>query len=178
MTETITAPPIPEGRDLLRDRAVVITAAAGTGIGSAAARRCLEEGASVLISDHHEGRLEATRAALAADHGEQRVAAQVCDVTVEEQVGALLDGCQERFGRFDVLVNNAGLGGTASLLEMSDEQWTRVLDVTLNGTFRGRERRCGGSSSTGPAASSSTTPRSSAGGRRPARPTTPPPRPG
>lgn len=137
MTETITAPPIPEGRDLLRDRAVVITAAAGTGIGSAAARRCLEEGASVLISDHHEGRLEATRAALAADHGEQRVAAQVCDVTVEEQVGALLDGCQERFGRFDVLVNNAGLGGTASLLEMSDEQWTRVLDVTLNGTFRG-----------------------------------------
>lgn len=138
MTDTTTTiPPVPEGRDLLRDRAVVVTAAAGTGIGAAAARRCLEEGAAVVVSDHHEARLEATRAALAADHGEDRVAAWVCDVTVEDQVGALLDHCAARFGRFDVLINNAGLGGTASILEMTDEQWTRVLDVTLNGTFRG-----------------------------------------
>ncbi len=41
-----------------------------------------------------------------------------------------------RFGRIDVMINNAGLGGTASVLEMTDEQWSRVLDVTLNGTFR------------------------------------------
>src|SRR5258708_3940075 len=42
----------------------------------------------------------------------------------------------QRFGRIDVMINNAGLGGTASLLEMTEEQWSRVLDVTLNGTFR------------------------------------------
>ena len=42
----------------------------------------------------------------------------------------------QRFGRIDVMVNNAGLGGTASMLEMTDEQWSRVLDVTLTGTFR------------------------------------------
>jgi 3-oxoacyl-[acyl-carrier protein] reductase len=41
-----------------------------------------------------------------------------------------------RFGQIDIMINNAGLGGTASVLAMTDEQWSRVLDVTLNGTFR------------------------------------------
>jgi 3-oxoacyl-[acyl-carrier protein] reductase len=59
-----------------------------------------------------------------------------CDVTNEQQVQALIGGAVQRFGRIDVMINNAGLGGTASLLEMTDEQWSRVLDVTLNGTFR------------------------------------------
>jgi 3-oxoacyl-[acyl-carrier protein] reductase len=57
-------------------------------------------------------------------------------VTDEEQVEGLIAGAVRRFGRIDVLVNNAGLGGTSSVLEMTDEQWLRVLDVTLTGTFR------------------------------------------
>ena len=57
-------------------------------------------------------------------------------MTVEEQVGGLVDGAVRHFGRIDVMVNNAGLGGTSSVLDMTDEQWSRVLDVTLNGTFR------------------------------------------
>jgi 3-oxoacyl-[acyl-carrier protein] reductase len=59
-----------------------------------------------------------------------------CDVTNEVQVQALIDGAVGRFGRIDVMINNAGLGGTASVLEMTDEQWQRVLDVTLTGTLR------------------------------------------
>lgn len=131
-----TVPSYVPGHNLLAGKNVAITAAAGTGIGAAAARRCLEEGARVVVSDHHERRLEETRAVLAKDFGAENVHALVCDVTREEHVQALMDGTAERFGSLDVLINNAGLGGTASVLEMTDEQWLRVLDVTLNGTFR------------------------------------------
>ncbi|GAA2412485.1 SDR family oxidoreductase [Actinomadura vinacea] len=134
---TLTRPPAyPVPRDLLRDRIVVITAAAGAGIGGATARRCLEEGASVLVSDAHERRLESTRAELAKDFGDARVAALPCDVTSEEQVRALYALAVERYGRIDVAVNNAGLGGTAELADMTDAEWDKVLDVTLNGTMR------------------------------------------
>jgi 3-oxoacyl-[acyl-carrier protein] reductase len=68
-------------------------------------------------------------------HGD-RIAARPCDVTDEEQVTALMQAAARHFGRIDVLINNAGLGGTASVLDMTDEQWLRVLDVTLTGTFR------------------------------------------
>jgi 3-oxoacyl-[acyl-carrier protein] reductase len=123
------------GHHLLEGKVVVITAAAGTGIGGAAARRCLEEGARVVISDQYHQRLAATRAELARAHGD-RVWSQPCDVTDEAQVQALIEAAADHFGRIDVLVNNAGLGGTASVLDMTDEQWFRVLDVTLTGTFR------------------------------------------
>ncbi len=129
----ITVPKYPEGANLLRDKVVVVTAAAGTGIGSATAKRALEEGAKVVVSDWHERRL-GEKAAELADLGD--VHAIPCDVTQEEQVQALINGSVERFGRIDVVVNNAGLGGTKSLVDMTDEEWTRVLDVTLNGTFR------------------------------------------
>jgi len=123
------------GHQLLEGKVVVITAAAGTGIGGATARRCLEEGARVAISDQHHQRLAATHAELAQAHGD-RAWSQPCDVTNEAQVTALMQAAAAHFGRIDVLVNNAGLGGTASVLDMTDEQWLRVLDVTLTGTFR------------------------------------------
>ena len=129
------APPQVGGHSLLDGKVVVVTASAGAGIGQAAARRCLEEGASVVISDWHERRLGETLDALEAEHGE-RVDAIACDVTVEGQVQGLLDGAVARFGRVDVMINNAGLGGTRSIVDMTDDEWTRVLDVTLNGTFR------------------------------------------
>jgi 3-oxoacyl-[acyl-carrier protein] reductase len=125
----------PDGHRLLEGKVVVITAAAGTGIGSAAARRCLEEGAEVVISDQHARRLGETRDELATAHGD-RVWSLPCDVTDQSAVDQLIDGAANQFGRIDVLINNAGLGGTSPILEMTDEQWLRVLDVTLNGTFR------------------------------------------
>ncbi|GAA2602654.1 SDR family oxidoreductase [Streptomyces axinellae] len=115
----------------------MVTAAAGSGIGGATARRALEEGAAgVVLGDVHERRLAETGEALAREFGDERVGTVRCDVTAEADVRALLAACTARHGRIDVLVNNAGLGGTAELTEMTDEQWSRVLDVTLNGTFR------------------------------------------
>jgi 3-oxoacyl-[acyl-carrier protein] reductase len=129
----IPVPKYPEGSNLLRDKVVVVTAAAGTGIGSAVAKRSLEEGARVVVSDWHERRLAAKVAEL-SELGE--VHALVCDVTREDQVQALVDGAAGHFGRIDVLINNAGLGGSRSIVDMTDEQWSRVIDVTLTGTFR------------------------------------------
>jgi len=123
------------GHALLDGRVVLVTAAAGTGIGFATAKRCVEEGATVVISDRHARRLGEAAAALGEVAGQPPLAVE-CDVTVEEQVQAMVDAVVDRHGRLDVLVNNAGLGGTATVLEMTDEQWSRVLDVTLTGTFR------------------------------------------
>jgi 3-oxoacyl-[acyl-carrier protein] reductase len=133
----VSPPPAPPpGRDLLAGKVVVLTAAAGTGIGGAVARRCLDEGASLALSDAHPGRLAAAQAELARSYGSELVWSAVCDVTSEQQVQALIAGAAARFGRIDVMINNAGLGGTAAITDMSDEQWLKVLDVTLNGTFR------------------------------------------
>jgi 3-oxoacyl-[acyl-carrier protein] reductase len=131
----MSVPTYPAGHALLEGKVVVITAAAGAGIGAAAARRSLEEGARVVISDAHERRLGETLTRLREQHGDA-VAALPCDVTDEAQVQQLVAGAVERFGRIDVMINNAGLGGTKSVLDMTDDEWTRVLDVTLNGTFR------------------------------------------
>ncbi len=131
-----TALPVPPaGRELLAGKVVVVTAAAGTGIGSAAARRCLEEGAQVMVSDRHARRLGEIREELAGTHRD-RVHSAGCDVTDQAQVDALMAAAVRQFGRIDVLINNAGLGGTSSVLEMTDQEWLTVLDVTLNGTFR------------------------------------------
>jgi 3-oxoacyl-[acyl-carrier protein] reductase len=130
-------PPPPTGHGLLEGKVIVVTAAAGTGIGSATARRCLEEGATVVVSDAHERRLAETATQLADEVGDsERVHALVCDVRDEGQVDGLFDGSIERYGRIDVAVHNAGLGGTVPLTEMTDEQWSTVLDITLTGTFR------------------------------------------
>ena len=124
------------GHGLLKGRTAVVTAAAGAGIGGATARRFLEEGARVLISDAHARRLKEYEAELAGEFGAEAVVALPCDVTDEAQVRALFEAAVAAHGRLDVVVNNAGLGGTSDLVDMTDEQWARVLDVTLNGTFR------------------------------------------
>jgi 3-oxoacyl-[acyl-carrier protein] reductase len=130
-----SVPPYPKAHGLLDGKTVLVTAAAGTGIGFAAAKRCAEEGATLMLSDLHERRLEEAAAGLEKATG-RRPATALCDVTRADQVAALVSRAIEALGGIDVLVNNAGLGGYAKLVEMTDEQWSRVLDVTLTGTMR------------------------------------------
>lgn len=124
------------GHGLLDGKKVVVTAAAGTGIGFATARRMLLEGGDVLVSDFHERRLGETVDKLAAEFPSQTVASIVCDVSSTDQVNELISGAAAQLGRIDVIVNNAGLGGETPVVDMTDEQWDRVLDVTLTSTFR------------------------------------------
>lgn len=124
------------GHGLLKDRTVVVTAAAGAGIGAAVVRRALEEGArAVVLGDTHERRLGEAVESLGAEFGAERVTSVVCDVTKEDDITALLDAA-EPFGGVDVMINNAGLGGTAAIQDMTDDQWSKVIDITLTGTFR------------------------------------------
>ena len=124
-----------EGHDLLAGKTVLITAAAGTGIGFATARRCVEEGARVMISDIHERRL-----AEAVDELEKlngvRPPSRLCNVSDDADVRSLVQAGIEELGHVDVLVNNAGLGGMANVVDMTDEQWDAVIGITLTGTFR------------------------------------------
>jgi 3-oxoacyl-[acyl-carrier protein] reductase len=129
---TVAEPP---AHGLLEGKTVVVTAAAGTGIGFATARRAAQEGATVVVSDHHERRLGEAAAQLGELTGRPPLAV-VCDVTREEQVQALVDRAVSEHGGVDVFVNNAGLGGTAAIVDMTDEEWDVVVDVTLKGTFR------------------------------------------
>ena len=129
------APAYVPGHQLLAGKNAVITAAAGTGIGYAAAKRCIEEGAHVLISDVHERRLGEAVDRLEAETG-RRPASAMCNVTSEDDVQGLVAAAVRELGGIDVMINNAGLGGTANLVDMTDDQWNVVIDVTLNGTMR------------------------------------------
>jgi len=130
-------PPYVAGHNLLAGKSVLITASAGAGIGFAAATRAVEEGARALvISDIHQGRLEQAVAALNALEGDCVVSGQIANVTEESDVQALVAFAEEATGGVDILINNAGLGGTKLLVDMTDEEWSRVLDVTLTGTMR------------------------------------------
>jgi 3-oxoacyl-[acyl-carrier protein] reductase len=130
-------PPYVPGHNLLDGKSVLITAAAGAGIGFAAATKAAQEGArGVMISDIHEGRLEKAVETLKSETGLDAVYGRLANVTEEADVQALIDDAEDKLGGVDVLINNAGLGGTRLLVEMEDEEWDRVIDITLTGTMR------------------------------------------
>lgn len=130
-------PPYVDGHNLLAGKSVLITAAAGAGIGFAAAKKALEENCRGLyISDVHEGRLEKAVDSLSKENPDTPVFGKLCNVTEEGEVQALVGDAEDKLGGVDVLINNAGLGGTRKLVDMPDDEWSRVLDITLTGTMR------------------------------------------
>lgn len=125
------------GHNLLQGKSVLITAAAGAGIGFAAATRAVEEGCrAIVISDVHEGRLAASVDKLKLETGLEAVWGKLCNVTDETEVRALIDFAEDKLQGTDILINNAGLGTSKALIEMEDAEWNKVIDVTLNGTMR------------------------------------------
>ena len=131
------APEYVPAHGLLRGKSVLVTAAAGAGIGFSVAKRAAEEGCRALfISDVHERRLNEAVDALKKETGLQDIFGQLCDVSNEDQVQALVNAAEDKLGGIDVLVNNAGLGTSRRVVDMDDAEWHKVIDVTLTGTFR------------------------------------------
>lgn len=114
----------------LKDKVAIVTGAA-SGIGLATARRFLDEGARVAVVDIGAQRVEAACAQL----GGERVAGYVVDVTDRPAIDAMVAGLAARWGRIDVLVNNAGVTRDARLVKMTDVQFDQVIAVNLKGVF-------------------------------------------
>ena len=133
----ITIPEYVKGHNLIEGKSVLITAAAGAGIGFSAATRAVEEGCrAIVISDIHEGRLAKSVDTLKEQTGLQQVYGKVGNVAVEEDVQSLIDFAEDKMKGVDILINNAGLGTSKRLIDMDDDEWNKVIDVTLNGTMR------------------------------------------
>jgi 3-oxoacyl-[acyl-carrier protein] reductase len=118
---------------LLNGQTAVVTGGA-QGLGLAIAERFVAEGARVVLGDLN---LEATQAAAERLGGDATAVAVRCDVTSGADVDALVAAATERFGRFDIMVNNAGITRDATLRKMTEDQFDQVIAVHLKGTWNG-----------------------------------------
>lgn len=111
----------------LENKTAIVTGAS-SGIGKAIAEKFLLEGASVVFSDINE--LDVSR------FGNKAVFVK-CDVSKSEEVDNLVKVCLEKFGKVDIMVNNAGIGSTGDALTMTDDVWRKTMEINLFGVFYG-----------------------------------------
>ena len=115
----------------LQNKTAIVTGAS-SGIGLGIAKLFLKEGANVVFSDiNEEGGNEAV-----SKLGEKAFF-QKCDVSNSEEVYKLVENTVERYGKLDIMVNNAGVGGLGGILDCIKEDWRKVIDVNLSGVFYG-----------------------------------------
>ena len=128
-------PKYPEGRNLFQDKNILITAAAGSGIGFSTAKRFLEEGANIFISDIHQGRLDEAIDDL-RNLNLGKVNGCLCNVTNDEEIDSMFTEAIACYSNLNGVINNAGLGGESVLEDMTNDAWDLVMDVTLNGAMK------------------------------------------
>lgn len=116
----------------LKDKVAIITGA-GRGIGAASAMKFAQEGAKVVVADLNQDDINVTVAEINAAGGE--AVGMTVNVTNRSQVDQMINDTVEKFGRLDIVVNNAGITADAQLLKLTEEQWDRVIDVNLKGVF-------------------------------------------
>jgi 3-oxoacyl-[acyl-carrier protein] reductase len=117
----------------MQDKVAIVTGST-KGIGLSIARALLAEGARVAISARNRTEVDAVAKELGREHA-SRVLGQVCDVRREEDVRALFDAVDQKWGGLDVLVNNAGIGLFKNVEEIALEEWNAVLETNLTGVF-------------------------------------------
>jgi 3-oxoacyl-[acyl-carrier protein] reductase len=118
----------------LENKVALVTGAAGGGIGKATAHRLAQEGAIVVITDSHERRTAETAQELSAEF-RSRVAGFPLDVVDAARVDQVVNEVVSRYGKIDVLVNNAGINVFGGISEITPQDWARVLEVDLTGPY-------------------------------------------
>jgi NAD(P)-dependent dehydrogenase (short-subunit alcohol dehydrogenase family) len=112
---------------------VAIITGAGRNIGEDTAKLFAAEGAKVAVVDNHQGRAEKVAGEIVRGNGE--AAAFVADVSSEADVDRLVKDVVQAFGRIDILINNAAVSDNKHMLDITKEDWDRVMAVTLTGPF-------------------------------------------
>src|SRR2546421_9564939 len=118
----------------LNDKVAIVTGAA-SGIGKATAINFAREGARVMCADINVDGAQATARQIADTSGEAESIR--ADVSLEEDVQAMIAETVKRWGRLDVLYNNAGIGFGLPVTQVAVEQWDRLIDINLRGVFLG-----------------------------------------
>jgi len=116
----------------LKDRVAMVTGGA-RGIGKAIALGLLREGAKVAVIDSDQERLEMLKKETGKEKGKFTVIS--CDITKSGDVKEMVDRVRKEFGRIDILVNNAGIIRRGTIETVTEEDWDRVIEVNLKGTF-------------------------------------------
>src|SRR5882757_9350424 len=120
-------------RLLLKDKVAIVTGS-GRGIGRAIATVLMQAGASIVISDMNEELCKKTADELSAEGGS--VMSVVCNVTNSESIDKMVEAVVAKWGRIDVLVNNAGITRDDLFMRMSEEYWQAVIDTNLTSAFK------------------------------------------
>lgn len=116
----------------LKDKVAIITGA-GRGIGAATAKKFAQEGSKVIVADLNQADIDKTVAEINANGGE--AIGMNISVTDREQIEQMIQATVEKFGKLDIVVNNAGITADSQLLKMTEDQWDKVIDVNLKGVF-------------------------------------------
>jgi NAD(P)-dependent dehydrogenase (short-subunit alcohol dehydrogenase family) len=115
----------------LQNKTAIVTGASN-GIGLAIAKLFLSEGATVVLSDIDEAQGMKVVGDLGANASFIK-----CDVSKPEEVYKLIDSTVEKYGKLDIMVNNAGIGVLGGALDCTDEDWAKVININLSGVFYG-----------------------------------------
>ncbi len=116
------------------DRVAVVTGSA-RGIGKEIARSLFNGEASVVVTDLSQTDVDDACGEIAGAAADDRIAGFVCDVADTDSVGSLFKSIEKRFGRLDILVNNAAITRDRLFEKMTLEQWKNVIDTNLTGTY-------------------------------------------
>jgi NAD(P)-dependent dehydrogenase (short-subunit alcohol dehydrogenase family) len=117
----------------LHDRVAIVTGGS-KGLGKAMAAGLASAGAKLVLVSRDQTEVEAAADEISRDYGVPAIGLQA-DVTLEDQVQGVVDTCLEKFGKVDVLINNAGINIRGTIEELSLEEFKQVMDINVNGVW-------------------------------------------